>query len=124
MTQVTIVTQETNLFFRQDKPNLTIEPAPAVKHWVNNDICFTPSVMKSQSWEQDIIELEKYFAGVNLPTEPLRLNDCYTINDISKFIDTHLQIIKANNGKKTFISYLEHLKELKSFLLKNGAITV
>lgn len=74
------------------------------------------SVPKFCLWDQDIIELEHFFKTVILPLEPIKLNQCTTVVDINKFIESHLAIVKANNGKPTYLPYIERLKKLKSYL--------
>jgi hypothetical protein len=64
----------------------------------------------------DIEALESYFSSIDLPSHPIRLNQCSKIGNISKFISSHLTIIKANNGKRTFLPYFERLQELKTIL--------
>jgi hypothetical protein len=68
------------------------------------------------SWEQDITELENYFASIELPNHPIKLNQCSTIIDCSLFIESHLITLKANSGKRIFLPYLDRLKQLKSLL--------
>ena len=67
------------------------------------------------SW--NISELETFFASVNLP-DTVILSQCETIVDVPKFISTHLSAVKANEGKDTFIPYLERLNKLKVILSK------
>jgi hypothetical protein len=69
-----------------------------------------------ESWEQEISELEKFFATVTLPASPIKLNPHSTIIDCFKFVQSHLATVRANNGKPTFKPYLNRLKELKSVL--------
>jgi len=71
-------------------------------------------IPKLERW--DITELEHCFATVTLPTVPVKLNDYTTIADISKFMLSHLAIVQANNGNKTFLPYLDRMKELQQFL--------
>ena len=71
---------------------------------------------KPESWELEIIDLEKYFATVTLPTSPIKLNSHGTISDCFKFVQSHLATVRANNGKPAFKPYLNRLKELKSVL--------
>ena len=71
---------------------------------------------KLESWEQDIAELENYFTGITLTTQPLKLNAYSTIIDCSRFIENHFATVKANNGKRTFLPYLNRLQELKQVL--------
>ena len=67
-------------------------------------------------WQQDIDELERYFAGIALPTEPIQLTAGVTITDLPKFIDSHLNTLKANNGNPTFIAALNRLLQLKNII--------
>lgn len=76
-----------------------------------------PEPPKPESWEQDINELENYFTGITLPTQPVKLNKCSTITDCSLFIKSHLATVKANNGKRIFKPYLNRLKELRNIFL-------
>jgi hypothetical protein len=78
-----------------------------------------PLQLKPESWEQDITELEKYFAGITLPTQPVKLNGCSTIIKCSLFIESHFATVKANNGKRAFLPYLNRLQELKQVLNTN-----
>jgi len=74
---------------------------------------------KPESWEQDIIDLENYYAGITLPTQPITLNQGSTVTDCSLFIESHFATVKANNGKQTFLPYLNRLQELKQVLTTN-----
>jgi len=67
----------------------------------------------------DITELENYFTGIELPTQPVKLNKCSTIINCSLFIDSNFATVKANNGKQAFLPYLNRLKELKQVLTRN-----
>ena len=78
-----------------------------------------PEQLKPESWEQDITELENYFAAIALPTQPVKLNRCSAINNYSLFIESHFATVKANNGKRTFLPYLNRLQELKQVLTTN-----
>jgi len=78
-----------------------------------------PEQSKPENWEQDITELENYFAGIAMPTQPVKLNRCSTITNCSLFIESHFATVKANNGKRTFLPYLNRLQELKQILTSN-----
>jgi hypothetical protein len=78
-----------------------------------------PEQPKPESWEQDITELENYFTEITLPTQPVKLNKCSTITNCSLFIESHFATVKANNGKRTFLPYLNQLLELKQVLTTN-----
>jgi len=75
-----------------------------------------PVKEQPQNWSNDIAELESYFASIELPTQPIKLNKYSTITDCSLFIDSHFATVKANNGKRTFLPYLNRLQELKQVL--------
>jgi len=77
-----------------------------------------PEQPKPESWEQDITELENYFTGIALPTQPVKLNRCSTIINCSLFIESHFATVKGNNGNRTFLPYLNRLQELKQVLIK------
>lgn len=68
--------------------------------------------LSPESW--GIADLETFFETATLTTVPVKLNNWSTITDVSKFIAGHLAIVKANNGNKTFLPYLERLNELKN----------
>ena len=71
---------------------------------------------KPECWEQDITELENYYTGITLPTQPVKLNGCCTITNCSLFIESHFATVKANNGNRTFLPHLNRLQELKQVL--------
>ncbi|TAL62564.1 MAG: hypothetical protein EPN85_02405 [Bacteroidetes bacterium] len=71
---------------------------------------------KPENWTDEITELEHYFSTATQPSGPVKLNACQTITDISKFIAGHLAIVKANNGNRIFLPYLNRLQELKTIL--------
>jgi hypothetical protein len=104
------------------------EPPPAVKPLVEvkpfeqpEPVYFfsKPEQPKPENWEQDITELENYFTGITLPTQPIKLSQCSTITDCSLFIESHFAAVKANNGKRTLLPYLNRLQELKQVLTIN-----
>ncbi len=78
-----------------------------------------PEQLKPESWEQDITELENYFAGITLPTQPIKLNPYSTITNCSLFIESHFATVKENNSKRTFLPNLHRLHELKQVLTQN-----
>jgi hypothetical protein len=79
-----------------------------------------PAPPKPENWVQDITELESYFTGIALPTQPVKLNRCSTITDCSLFIESHFATVKTKNGKRTFLPYLNRLQELKRVLTINS----
>ncbi len=73
-----------------------------------------------KNWNNEIAELESYFANLEPPTQPIKLNQCSMITDYSLFIESHFARVKANNGKRTFLPYLNRLQELKQVLTINS----
>ena len=108
VTGVTKVTHQQNIIFSH------VEPLPKV------EVFKTERIEQPQNWSNDIAELENYFASIELPTQPVKLNRCSTITDCSLFIESHFATVKANNGKRTFLPYLNRLQELKQVLTINS----
>jgi hypothetical protein len=79
-----------------------------------------PEQLRPNFWDLDIAKLENYFTGIELPTQPVRLNDCSTIINCALFIASHFATVKANNGKRTFLPYLNRLEELRYILNEHG----
>lgn len=108
-----------------------IEPPPAVQTLVEvkafepiePTYYFTPTIRgeqpKPENWEKDITELENYFTGIALPTQPVKLNQCSTVINVSLFIESHFSTVKANKGKRAFKPYLNRLQELKQVFATN-----
>ena len=101
------------------EPPPAVQPLVEVKPFEQPEPVYyfsKPEQPKPESWEQDITELENYFAGIQLPTQPVKLNRCSTITECSLFIESHFASVKANNGKRTFLPYLNRLQELKQVI--------
>lgn len=78
-----------------------------------------PEKPKPENWEQEINDLEHFFKTVPLPSQPVKLNSFSTITDLNLFIESHIETVKANNGKHTFLPYLNRLQELKQYITNN-----
>lgn len=78
-----------------------------------------PKPQKTESWERDIKDLENYFAGIKMPTQPIKLHSSITIINIPLFIENHFATIKANDGKKSYLPYMNRLKEMKKILARS-----
>ncbi|MGX1025268.1 DUF6965 family protein [Psychroflexus sp. MBR-150] len=85
-----------------------------------NDLEILNTENKKDDWSKSITQLENYFDSVELPTNPIKFNQCSRIIDVSKFIESHLNTVKANNGNKTYKPYLNRLQELKEILTINS----
>ena len=95
-----------------------VEPLPKVEVFKTERIEHLKKE-QPQNWSNDIAELENYFASIELPTQPIKLNQCSTIIDCSLFIESHFISVKANDGKRRFLPYLRRLQELKQILTVN-----
>ncbi len=104
--------------FALPEPEAT-KPPPAVQPFNEEKLFEQPELPKPESWEQDIAELENYFAGIELTNYPVKLNECSTITNSSLFIESHIATVKTNNGKRTFLPYLNRLQKLKQVLNTN-----
>jgi len=112
VTKVTKVIHQQNILFSH------VAPLPKVEVFKIEQI-EQPIKEQPENWNNDIAELENYFAGIKLPTQPVKLNKCSTIKNCSLFIESHFAFVKANNGKRTFLPYLNRLHELKQVLTTN-----
>jgi hypothetical protein len=66
------------------------------------------------SW--DLAQLAVFFASIQLPQPPIRLNQCTVLHDLPKFISGHLAILHKYNGNPTFLPYLYRIQKLKHIL--------
>jgi hypothetical protein len=106
--------------YRKSTPQLAqkkvpAEAAPSIEPFAEVNIVEQP---KRESWEQEITELENYFASIAPQPHPIKLNSYSTITDCSKFIEAHLIELKTHSGNKRFTPYLSRLQELKQILSK------
>ncbi len=92
---------------------LIAHPKPNIQQNAANSQPSDP-VFKCGAWDEDILYLEKFFKVI--PSEPVRLSKCEMITDPDLFIKSHLEMVKAQNGKTRYVPYLDRLKKLKIFL--------
>jgi hypothetical protein len=57
-------------------------------------------------------ELEAYFETAELPTE-YRINEGELVNDVPKFVTSHIRTIKANPGSRANDPFMDRLIKLK-----------
>ncbi len=79
--------------------------------------------MDKQDWTEKIKMLEDFFKGLELP-KTIQLSESENIIFPKLFVASHLCLIRANNGNKTFIPYAIRLNRLKEFLTKNNQTNV
>jgi len=77
------------------------------------------AIRKSKNWDKDINELKEFFKAIPLPSGPYRLSNCETITNVPLFIENHLEIVRAQNGKPCYRPYLDRLNKLKLLLSSN-----
>jgi hypothetical protein len=70
----------------------------------------------------DIEDLELFFREAELPSEPIRMDECTVITDVSLFINSHLSYVRAQNGNDRYLPYLERLQELKKNLTNKSKL--
>jgi hypothetical protein len=63
-------------------------------------------------------ELEAFFNSIDLPTEPINLNEAETITDCKKFVDSHLKYLKGQKGNRLYLPYYDRLIKLYKILKK------
>ena len=78
-----------------------------------------PKQPKPTNWDKAIDGLCTYFSSISLPTEAVKLDQCTTILNVAQFIDSHLSLVRAQNGKPAFLPYLNRLLTLKQILISN-----
>jgi Zn-dependent M32 family carboxypeptidase len=71
-------------------------------------------IPKHLQWKE-VEELEKYFKNNKKLPDTIKLNHFTTIK-CSQFVDSHLSILKKNNGNKTFLPFLNRLIEFQKKL--------
>lgn len=71
---------------------------------------------KPITWASDISDLKAFFLNTCIPSGPVRMNTFTSISDPAFFIESHLKTVTNNDGKKTFLPYLERLLEFKYYL--------
>ena len=62
-------------------------------------------------------ELEMFFKENKLPDSNIKLDSASTIIDIHKFLSSHLEILKVQNGNPLYRPYINRLNQLKEHIL-------
>jgi hypothetical protein len=62
-------------------------------------------------------QLIKFFETITLPKE-IKLTEHETITDCQKFVNGHIEYLKAKSGNKTFLPYFERILKLYEILNK------
>ena len=107
-----LIKQDWRLFRKRNIQEQPPQPEPLPKV----EVFKTERIEQPQNWNNEIAELENYFAGILIPTHPVKLNKAETIFNCSLFIESQFATLKANNGKRIFLPYLHRLQELKKLI--------
>lgn len=78
----------------------------------------SPEQPNTDNWDESINELESFFKNRPLLLLPIKLNSFITISAPAIFVESHLCTVRAQNGKRTYLPFLERLQELKELLLR------
>jgi hypothetical protein len=70
------------------------------------------------NFDNEINELEAFFATAKIPAGPITFDQCSIIVNPATFIDSHLATLKNNNGNVHFLSYLERLQKFSQLIKK------
>ena len=54
-------------------------------------------------------EIEKYFETYNFIGKDVRINECTTVTDLKKFVQSHIRILRNNKGNKLYMPYYDRL---------------
>ena len=92
------------------------EPAPGIREKTVKAVTAPEPVQAKAPDIWGVVELENFFKSKELPSEPVRLDSCSLITDVSLFVETHISIVKAHNGIDRYMPYYERLKLLKSIM--------
>ena len=68
-------------------------------------------IKERETW--NIEGLEKFFVGKEFSITELKLDSCTKVTDLNLFIESHLTIIRHNNGNPTYKQYYNRLNNLK-----------
>jgi hypothetical protein len=110
-------------FFKEKLANPAIdEPKVKPNHEV---VCESPSIVEiekaitRENWTNEIDSLESFFSNVKLTT-PINLYSNMEISDVSKFVFSHISILRNYNGNKNFRPYFDRLIKLQSIIQSNN----
>jgi hypothetical protein len=102
------------------EPIKPFQPFAEVKNEITKFFIDESAPVTNENWKSEILELETFFISTTLPSQPVKLDVCSTITDVCLFVSSHVATVKANNGNKTFLPYLNRLQELKQILINTN----
>lgn len=81
-------------------------PDPAKNHHFNEK----KQVIHLENWDSDIAELEEFFQNLRATRGDIVLDSCSRIIDFEKFVESHLAVLRTNNGNRKFLPFLDRLR--------------
>lgn len=63
----------------------------------------------AEDWSTEIAEIETLLSSMQLPEGSLQLTAGEIVTDVKAFVNSHLSMVKANNGNPVFRPYLNRL---------------
>ena len=54
-------------------------------------------------------EIENYFKTYNFISGDLRVDECTTVTDLKKFVQSHIRILRNNKGNRLYMPYYDRL---------------
>lgn len=102
--------------FRSNKTPKELKPISAKSEKGEKSEALKNIFFNEENYKWNTEELESFYKSITLKNNSIQLNNYTMINDLQTFINSHLSVIKTNNGKRTYLPYINRLQELKQIL--------
>ncbi len=96
---------------------ITHEPEPGDTYRPNTKTAGNLDNTTIDFWDATLNKIETILQTATIPTEPIKISAGVTIANPDKFIQSHLEIIKAEIYKLSFLPYLERLSNFCTYHL-------
>lgn len=118
----------------QPEPKPKVIPLFEINHWEalkivkwtkKDDELFNEAPKEDKlfwTWAKEIEELKIFFEKNDLNIN-VKLSSNFEITDVPKFVQNHLRIVETNNGKETYLPYLERLREVRGMIERKIEVT-
>ena len=80
------------------------------------------SITNYGSWEEAVADLESFAKNTQIPEGSCVLSQGHVINNMRKFFESHMAVVKSNMNKKTFAPYLLRLLKFKEIYTKQQEV--
>ena len=71
--------------------------------------------VKVDTW--GVTELEAFFTSRELPAGLIRIDSCTVVDDVQKFIQVEISIVRSHNGQYRYRPYWNRLQLLKCVVM-------